>query len=197
MPGLAMMLSYVRTLFMPEHVNGEMLRAAMRRVPSPVTVVTATDGRELRGITIGSFTSVSLAPPLISFNVAHASRMHALLTTRAERFAVHILSEEQAHLSDHFAVPNRTGDEQFAGLGFRRDAYGTPLLDDVLAIFHCARYAVYPAGDHSLLIGEVLKVERRAEGAPLLYFDRTYRNVGEPVQHSLFTPVNADGSETP
>lgn len=182
---------------MPEHVNGEMLRAAMRRVPSPVTIVTATDGREMRGITIGSFTSVSLTPPLISFNVAHASRMHALITARTERFAVHILAEDQAHLSDHFAVPGRTGAEQFAGLAYRRDAGGTPLLDDVLAIFHCARYAVYPAGDHSLLIGEVLKVERRGEGTPLLYFDRSYRNVGAPVQRSLFTPVKPEGSETP
>ena len=181
---------------MQHALNGEMLRAAMRRVPSPVTVVTAADAGEMRGITIGSFTSVSLAPPLISFNVALASRMHPLIT-RTARFAVHILAEAQAPLSDHFALPNRTSAEQFEGVDYRLGEAGTPLLAGVLAIFHCARYAVYPAGDHVLVIGEVQAVDRLEDGTPLLYFDRSYRNVGAPVKRSLFAPVNASSNDTP
>ncbi len=160
----------------------------MRRVPSAVTVVTAAEAGTPHGVTIGSFTSASLNPPLISFNVGHEAQMHDLLV-RADRFAVHLLSDAQAHLSEHFALPNRTGAEQFADLAYRLDAHGTPILAEVLTVFHCARYAVYPAGDHSLLVGEVLAVEEPAEGSPILYFDRTYRSVGKEAKRSLLAPV--------
>ncbi len=181
---------------MQRNIDGEALRAAMRRVPSPVTVVTAAGTGEARGITIGSFTSVSLDPPLISFNVGHEAQMHALIV-RADRFAVHVLSEAQAHLADHFALPDRSGAEQFAPVAYRLDAHGTPILDGALAVFHCARYAVYEAGDHSLLVGRVLDVEAGAEGLPILYFDRTYRSVGKAAKWSLFSPVNRGSNHTP
>src|SRR5690606_11818136 len=139
------------------NVDGERLRAVMRRLPSPVTVVTVQGEREMRGITIGSFTSTSLDPPLISFNVEQAAQMHDFLVG-ATHYAVHLLGVDQAHLSDHFAMPERTGAEQFASVAFHRDARGTPVLDDVLAVLHCTHYAVYEAGDHSIFVGEVVEV---------------------------------------
>ncbi len=178
---------------MQRTVDGEALRRAMRQVPSPVTVVTAAGQGGARGITIGSFTSVSLDPPLISFNVAHDAQTHDLIVG-AERFAVHLLSDEQAHLSNHFALPDVTGAEQFAAMPYRRDPYGTPILDDVLAVFHCTRYAVYPAGDHSLLVGEVVAIEEGMAGQPLLYFDRAYHTVGEEAKLTLLEPVNRGSS---
>ena len=76
---------------MSRSVDGETLRQVMRRVPSPVTVVTAASAEEVRGITIGSFTSVALEPPLVCFNVNHAAEMHNL-PLAAPRYAVQVLS---------------------------------------------------------------------------------------------------------
>ena len=177
-------------------IDGDRLRAVMRRVPSPVTVVTAAGPEEVRGITIGSFTSVSLDPPLISFNVSRAARMHGLITS-AERFAVHVLSDHQAHLSDHFALPDRTGAEQFADVEHEVNLHGTPVLEDALAVFHCRPYAVFEAGDHSLVIGEVLDVETSSEGGPILYYNRSYCGIGEEVAVDLFSPVKRTSSDAP
>jgi flavin reductase (DIM6/NTAB) family NADH-FMN oxidoreductase RutF len=173
---------------MQEKLDGNMLRSAMRRVPSPVTVVTVAGADELRGITIGSFTSVSLEPSLICFNVAHDAQAHEVII-HAERFAVHILTDEQAYLSDHFAIPDRTGEEQFADLEYRLDQHGTPLLNDALTIFHCKHFATHPAGDHTLLLGEVTAIQEYRAGEPLIYYDRTYRSIGELAKVSALSPV--------
>ncbi|MDX1548725.1 MAG: flavin reductase family protein [Rhodothermales bacterium] len=177
-------------------IDGQALRQAMRRIPSPVTVVTAAGEGEVRGITIGSFTSVSLDPPLISFNVDQAAQMHPLIM-QAERFAVHVLTEAQAHLSNHFAVKDRTGAEQFAAVPYRLDAHGTPILEDVLAVFHCTRYAVYPAGDHSLILGAVYRIEEGGAAGPILYFDRSYRRIGGEAEVRSFSTVKRGSSTTP
>lgn len=167
-------------------VDGAVLRGVMRRLPSPVTVVTAANGEEARGITIGSFTSVSLEPPLISFNVEREAQMHDVLTSAA-RFAVHFLSEEQAPLCTRFARPDCSGAEQFAEVAHAFDGHGTPLLEGVLAILHCRPYAALEAGDHTIVVGEVVAVEAYAEGAPLLYYNRTFCSVeqeGRPFASS-------------
>ena len=185
---------FQREIDMQEKLDGNALRSAMRRVPSPVTVVTMAGDDEPRGITIGSFTSVSLNPPLICFNVAHDAQAHDLLI-QAERFAVHVLTDEQAHLSDHFAIPDRSGEQQFADLDYQLDVHGTPILPDALTIFHCVRFAVHPAGDHSLLLGEVIGIQEYVAGEPLMYYDRTYRSVGELAKVSVLAPVKR-GSNT-
>jgi len=169
---------------------------AMRRVPSAVTVVTVAGADEVRGITIGSFTSVSLDPPLISFNVALDAQAHDLLVG-ADHFAVHILADEQAHLSNHFAEKDRTSEEQFASIPHRLDASGTPILEDVLAVFFCTHYAVFPVGDHSLLVGEVVHIDQGRSRTPLVYYERRYHSVGGEVQDQEAASVNRFSSGTP
>ena len=165
---------------MPGPIDGDILRTTMRRVPSPVTVVTATGPDEMRGMTVGSFTSVSLKPPLVSFNVALDAQMHPLIMD-AEHFVVHLLSDQQAALSTNFALPDRTGAEQFDGISYHLDAYGTPVLANVMAVFSCARYAAYAAGDHTLIVGKVVDITPGMVGDPLVYFDRHYRCLGETL----------------
>lgn len=165
---------------MPGTIDGDILRATMRRVPSPVTVVTAAGPDEMRGMTVGSFTSVSLRPPLVSFNVALDAQMHPLIIA-AEHFVVHLLSDEQAALSTNFALPDRSGAEQFAAISYHLNAHGTPILEGAMAIFHCERYAAYAAGDHTLIVGKVIDITPGAEGDPLVYFDRHYRRLGETL----------------
>ncbi len=168
----------------------EGLRQVMRQAPSPVSVVTTADGRgEIRGVTIGSFTSASLCPPLLSFNISREAGIYDLLT-RADRFALHILHEGQAHLSDRFAAPDMSGVEQFRGVDYQVDAQGLPVLADVLAALLCLRHAVYDAGDHSIVLGRVTDIREVAAGKrPLVYFDRSYRRVGKAAQPASFDPV--------
>lgn len=178
---------------MAQRVDGEGLRRMMRHVPSPVTVVTAAAADGPRGITIGSFASTSLRPPLISFNVSLDAQIYDALTTEGT-FAVHVLSEDQAHLADHFATPDLSSEEQFEGIAYRTDAVGTPVLLDTLSVMFCDLQAVHAAGDHSIVVGRVEKIEDGAGGKPILYFDRTYRRIGDEVQPTLFEPVGSSSS---
>ncbi len=159
---------------------GEALREVMRQVPAPVTVVTARRGSEMRGITIGSFTSVSLDPPLISFNVQCHSKMHGLIVG-AERFAIHILSADQVELSEHFATPDLSNEAQFEAVSYHFDAADIPILDHVLAVISCVRHAVFEAGDHSILLGRVLHIEDGAPSRPLLYYNQAYHGLGQSL----------------
>jgi flavin reductase (DIM6/NTAB) family NADH-FMN oxidoreductase RutF len=161
-------------------VTGTELRHAMRRLPSPVTIVTASVGEKIRGITIGSFASVSLEPALVSLNLSVETPMLPLVE-RSSRFVVHVLREDQAHLSELFAVPDRTGEEQFAEVAFHRDETGLPVLEGVLARLYCSVDALHPAGDHVLVIGRVDQVEELSAGHPLVYFNRGYHSVGDEV----------------
>ena len=165
---------------MPEETLAEVFRSAMRRVPSSVTVVTAARAGLMRGMTVGSFTSVSLVPPLVSFNVSHDARMHDMIT-RARHFAVHLLSDEQAHLSTTFAEPDRSGAQQFEDVSYSLGDHGVPLIDGAITVFHCASFAAHPAGDHSILVGRVKSVSPASGAFPLVYFNREYRVLGEGI----------------
>jgi flavin reductase (DIM6/NTAB) family NADH-FMN oxidoreductase RutF len=162
-------------------VDGDMLRAVMRRVASPVTVVTAAADGEARGATIGSFTSVSLDPPLVSFNVQRESSFYATIS-RADAFAIHLLTDGQAELANHFALPDLTSEAQFRNVPHVQLEPGLPpILRDTFGVLHCQRYAVHEAGDHALFIGRVERVIEAEGTGPLLYYARSYRAVGGEV----------------
>lgn len=176
-------------------VRGEALRNVMRRVPSPVVVVTAFAG-EARGSTIGSFTSVSLVPPLISFNVALESQMHRVIT-KARRFAVHILAEHQADVYQRFATAELRSDEQFAAMPHRAEADGLPVLTEAEAVLFCRPFAIHSAGDHSIIIGEVEGVSDNWAASPLVYYNRSYRGLGEVIVPRPRISANLASSESP
>ena len=158
-------------------LTGEDLRTVMRHVPSPVTIVTCASPEGAKGITIGSFTSVSLDPPLISFNVMHASSMHDALR-KATGYVVHVLGEDQMALSERFSIPELSSAEQFEGVEHHLDNDAIPLLDNVLATLKCRPFNAVPAGDHTLFIGEVREANPMNAGKPLLYYQQSYRKVG-------------------
>jgi flavin reductase (DIM6/NTAB) family NADH-FMN oxidoreductase RutF len=188
---------------MPEPVDADTFRSAMREVAAPVVVVTAAGGGEARGITIGSFTSVALDPPLISFNVGHDASMHAVMEA-CDRFCVHFLGERQASLADHFATPGLTPDEQFDPIPHRVGEGGTPVIDGVPTLLHCTPYKSMEAGDHTIYVGRVVGIESRTgEAADLettgptsvLYYRSTYHGVGGEVESApLPSLVNRSSS---
>ena len=181
---------------MSKPVEGRAFRSAMRRVPSPVVVVTARGDTEARGITIGSFTSVALDPPLVSFNVARDARMHTVMEA-CSRFAVHVLSEQQVHLAKHFAVPGLTGEEQFEAVPhYTREGNGPPLLHDVTTRFLCRPHDSTEAGDHTLYVGQVVEIEQPPDAGAVLYYESTYRGVGSELTSTEFSPVKRVSSES-
>jgi 3-hydroxy-9,10-secoandrosta-1,3,5(10)-triene-9,17-dione monooxygenase reductase component len=152
------------------------LKEVMRLLPYPVTVITAVAGGRKRGITIGSFTSLSMDPPLISFNVTTDSQMHELLA-EAVRFVVHIPGAGQQELCMRFALPDQSDEEQFDGLSFKQDKGGPPVLDGAIAEIHCTRFRLIPAGDHSIVIGRVERIKRNREELSILYCNGTYQTL--------------------
>lgn len=153
---------------------GDALRLVMRRVPAPVTVVTArsTQG-EVGAATIGSFTSVSLTPPLVSFNVFRGSDLDAVLDTGAG-FVVHVLRDDQTELAGRFSHPDLSAEDRLRLSGVPVDEHAAPVLPDALARLHGIVRARLIAGDHHLYLGEVTRVEGPFGGGPLVYLDRTY-----------------------
>ena len=112
-------------------VTGEELRDLMRSIPTSVVVVAAMSEEGARGMTAGSFASVSLDPPLVCFNVMRASRVHTVFL-QASRFVISILSDRQAEIAIRFARSGLGAREQFHGVPHRLDPEGNPMLDGAI-----------------------------------------------------------------
>lgn len=162
--------------------SGAALRRALRHLPSPVVVVTVDGPGGPRGATIGSFTSVSLDPPLVSVNVTHGTQLHRAMEA-TEVWAIHLLSSGQAALAEHFAIPDLEGDAQLAPFGHVRGE-GPPLLRGSLGILLCRPHARFEAGDHTVFVGEVTHTVEGAGEEPLLYYRQSYRGVGGRVDEA-------------
>ncbi|MEQ1510127.1 MAG: flavin reductase family protein [Sphingopyxis sp.] len=161
----------------PEYREGSdarTLRDALGCFATGVTIVTALDsvGTPI-GLTVNSFTSVSLDPPLLLVCIANDAGTAPVLAT-ADRFAVNMLRMGQQSDSNRFAGK---GEDRFAATDWSCGEYGTPIIHGSLASFECARHAVHDAGDHFILIGRVLKAKFEPYGAPLLYFRGSYHHV--------------------
>ena len=145
-------------------------RRCLGRFATGVTVVTctATDGTP-RGITANSFSSVSLEPPLVLWNIAKVSRsLDAYLA--AETFGINVLGAGQETISVHFA---RSDVDLFGGVDHTLTDRGVPRLREALAWFECRTYQTIDCGDHHIIIGEVLDYEAE-DGEPLLFFGGRY-----------------------
>ena len=145
---------------------------------SPVVLVTCVGASGPRGATIGSFTSASLAPPLVTFNVTCGTRFSEALE-EAPSFAVHLLASDQADLATRFAIPDL--EDQLDDVAHTRTPLGLPLLSGTLGVLLCRPQARVAAGDHTLVVGRVEEIVPGGEGEPLLYFRQSYRGVGGEV----------------
>lgn len=140
---------------------------------SGVTIVTATDDEgKPWGLTVSSFSAVSLTPPMILVCIGHNSGELPQFR-KSSYFAVNILHAGQEALSGRFAA---LGEERFAGVDWRPGEKGSPLLSDCLAWMECLTHKIVDAGDHAVFFGEVTGGAVNG-GAPLLYFDRDYRSI--------------------
>ena len=162
---------------MPQPMDSAALRACMGRFATGVCIVSAWDGRGAAcGMTVNSFTSLSLDPPLILWNIQRSSSCHPLLAA-APWFAVNMLRLEQRPLAErcalrsgHLLHPNELCDDEAAE---------APLLRDTLASLVCSHWRRYDGGDHEIIVGRVARMARAAGGAPLLYYDSDYGSMAD------------------
>jgi len=147
------------------------LRDALGCFATGVTVVTTVEkGGDPVGLTINSFSAVSLEPALVLFCLGERANSLPVFLA-AEFFAVNILSLEQERLSSRFA---RAGGDKWSDLSFSRGLGGCPLLPGCVATFECRRKFSYPGGDHVILVGEVERYEWHATREPLLFLRGAY-----------------------
>jgi 3-hydroxy-9,10-secoandrosta-1,3,5(10)-triene-9,17-dione monooxygenase reductase component len=146
-------------------------RNVLGHYPTGVCVITAVDtsGRAV-GMTVGSFTSVSLDPPLVAF-LPDKSSMTWPKIVEAGGFCVNILSARQGDVCKAFA--SRASDK-FAGLVHRSSPAGRPILDEVVGWIDCRISVVHEAGDHYIAIGEVEALDVEKPEAPLLFFNGSF-----------------------
>lgn len=159
----------------PEAAEDSMaFRRALGQFATGVAVVTTLGGDGAKtGLTVNSFTSVSLDPPLVLWCLGRESPSAAVFEA-ATHFAVNVLAADQAAVSQRFAGPTV---DRFKGIETVEGLGGVPLLTDCLAQFECAVDAVHEGGDHLIFVGRVARLRRR-DGDPLVYFGGRYRTLG-------------------
>lgn len=145
-------------------------RQLLGRFATGVTVLTVRGPEdEPAGMTASSLASVSLQPPLVSVCVDHQADLHDLIVAAPE-FVVNILESGQEEVSRRFAGEV---DDRFAGVGYHLGPQGRVRLDGALAHIECERFATYPGGDHTIIVGRVIGGDAR-DGHPLLYYRGGY-----------------------
>lgn len=136
-----------------------------------VATVTGRDGKP-HGLTVNSFTSVSLDPPLVLVCVGHKAATHGPFSTAAS-FAVNFLEEGQRELSERFASSHPS---RFEGVAWSAGRTGAPVLEEALGVLECEAWRKMDAGDHTIFVGHVKSAWAR-EGRPLVYFGGKYRRL--------------------
>lgn len=150
-------------------------RKAMRLWASGVSIVTSRRDGGLQAITVSSFCSLSLTPPLVLVAVAHAARSHAQIANQ-RAFGVNVLREDQGDLSDLAA--GRAGERGawLEGVAHTTAVTGAPILRDCLAWLDCSLADRHEGGDHTIFVGRV-EACGNGDGRPLLYFHSAYRRI--------------------
>jgi flavin reductase (DIM6/NTAB) family NADH-FMN oxidoreductase RutF len=152
-------------------IDGARFREVLGSYPTGVAIVTCIDEHgAAAGMVIGTFTSVSLEPPLIGYLPMKTSRTFARMR-RSASFCVNILAADQEAVCQHFASP---AEDKFAGLAWHPSPAGNPVLDGVVAWIDCDYASVTEVGDHYIVLGGVLDMALERDTAPLLFFQRGY-----------------------
>lgn len=150
--------------------NSKQLRGVLGCFATGVTVVTATYESTPVGMTVNSFTSVSLEPPLVLWCLdKDANSFEIFSSTRF--YNIQILSEPQQALSDRFANPDS---DKFNGISWRPDQRGVPYLKNCKATLHCSQHALHDAGDHIIIVGRVEEISAVSEDNPLIFAQGKY-----------------------
>jgi len=147
-------------------INPEHFRAVMRHLPTGVAAICADDPETAgpAGLIVGTFQSLSLDPPLVTFSVARTSTSWPKVA-RAHYFSVSMLADGQQHVCK--ALSSKTGDK-FQSIAWSKSKFGTPHIQDSLGWIDCVVREEIDGGDHVLIIADVLEMNS-ADGEPLVF----------------------------
>lgn len=154
-------------------LDPEALRSAMRAWSAGVTIVTSVYEGETHGMTVNSFTSISLTPPLLIISLQQHTRTHEMVM-KSRMFGLTILSSEQTNISDLFAGRMPEVKDRIAAVKTETLVTGSPLIVGGLAWLDCRVLQTYDAGQTSLFIAEAVAARGTGSGEPLLYHNREY-----------------------
>lgn len=154
-------------------LEAENLRAAMRAWSAGVTVVTAAYAGQKHGMTVNSFTSISLDPATITISLKTGSRTHEMVSG-SRAFGLTMLSKTQSKISDIFAGRFPEMEDRFVDVQMETLVTGSPLIVGGLAWLDCRVVETFDAGMNTLFIAEVLAARGSGDGQPLVYHDRKY-----------------------
>jgi 3-hydroxy-9,10-secoandrosta-1,3,5(10)-triene-9,17-dione monooxygenase reductase component len=156
-------------------------RDALGRFATGVTIVTTRDGKGRPvGVTVSSYNSVSLDPPLVLWSLAKTASSLAAFE-QAKAFTIHVLGRNQQELASRFA---RSGEDKFGGLNFGEAHGGVPLLPGCAAHFECESAYQYEGGDHVIFVGQVIRFDR-IDTLPLLFHRGKFSEVRQPTTPPL------------
>ena len=161
-------------------------RRALGHFPTGVCVVTSqVDGARV-GMTVSSFNSLSLEPPLILFSL-DARTPSLPLWRKAEGYAVNVLAENQKDLSNRFA---KSGSSKWEATTYAEGLFGAPLLPGVAAALECAAWATHAGGDHVLFIAEVKRFRMSEDRRPLVFSKGRYAKLHETEFAASLWPLD-------
>jgi flavin reductase (DIM6/NTAB) family NADH-FMN oxidoreductase RutF len=153
-------------------IDDARFKLAMSHFASGVTVVTTENEGTPYGMTVASFASLSLRPPLVLICIEKGVKTHDAIAA-AGIFGVSILAREQGPISGRFASKS---DDKFTGVPVRRGTLGLPLIEGAICTLECRVQETLTGGDHTIFVGEVAEAET-ADGHPLVYFKSGYREI--------------------
>jgi flavin reductase (DIM6/NTAB) family NADH-FMN oxidoreductase RutF len=150
-------------------------RQVLGHLPTGVTIIASVFEGEPVGLAVGTFFSVSLEPPMVGFCAAKASTSFPSVRA-AGSFCASVLAHDQEAVSRVFAS---SGADKFRGLGWRRSADScSPMVNDAVAWIDCSIASVSDAGDHVIVLGDVLHLEVNRSTRPLVFFRGGYHTIG-------------------
>lgn len=165
-------------------IDRKEFRAALGLFPTGVAVVTAegADGEGRVGMTITSFNSVSLDPPLVLFSIANSALSLPLLQG-APMYSINVLGEQHQDISARFATAK--GDKWSQTVIDHHDGLPFTLADSIVS-FQCVPYAQYDGGDHVIFVGRVLRIHQKESATPLVFFCGNYASLdrARPQAHA-------------
>ena len=150
-------------------INDETFKELMKRFASGVTLITFEDEGKLSGLTVSSFCSLSMNPPLILICIDKKIPSHNSLKNGAS-FGVNICTSEQGKLAWDFANSNINKNELILSLSHRITDDKVPLLNDCLASMECTLKETYEGGDHTIFVGQIESGDFSEESDPLVYY---------------------------
>jgi len=162
-----------------DNEKGEILRQVMRRWATGVAVLTTICGEDKGCITVNSFTSLSLDPPLVLVNVAKDNPLHGLFS-ECRVFGLSILGEAQNEISNLFAGFGQRVADKFAEVETFSLTTGSPMIAGGIAYLDCEVFSILRLPQSALIIGEVVDGRSQDDREPLLYFNRDYARIQPP-----------------